>query len=97
MLIWQMIRAWQIGRAQMEPILHDPLAVAVSFMPELVTLEPMCLAVAAEAGPGKELGQLIVQDAEPNMQVAMDVDVERFESLFAERLARSIERRRGED
>jgi len=87
-LIWQMIRAWQIGRGQIEPILHDPLAVAVSFAPELVTLEPMCLTVATDAAPGVEPGQLIVQDAEPNMQVAMDVDAERFESLFAERLAR---------
>ncbi len=83
-----MIRAWQIGRGQIEPILHDPLAVAVSFAPELVTLEPMCLTVATDAAPGVEPGQLIVQDAEPNMQVAMDVDAERFESLFAERLAR---------
>ena len=87
-LIWQMIRAWQIGRRQIEPILHDPLAVAVSFMPELVTLEPMCLTVATEAGPGIEPGQLIVQHGEPNMQIAMNVDVEWFESLFAERLAR---------
>lgn len=87
-LIWQMIRAWQEASGRSEPILHDPLAVAISFMPELVTLEPMCLTVATEAAPGVECGQLLRQDAEPNMQVAMDVDVERFEGLFAERLNR---------
>ena len=85
-LIWQMIQAWQQATGRIEPILHDPLAVAVSFVPELVTLEPMCLTVATEVALGVELGQLIVQDAEPNVQVATDVDVERFEGLFAERL-----------
>ena len=87
-LIWQMIQAWQRATGRIEPILHDPLAVAVSFMPDLVTLEPMCLTVATEAAPGVEPGQLIVQDGEANVQVATDVDVERFETLFAERLAR---------
>ncbi len=87
-LIWQMIQAWQEATGRIEPILHDPLAVAISFVPELVTLEPMCLTVATEAGPGVELGQLIVQGEEPNARVAVDVDVERFEMLFAERLAR---------
>ena len=87
-LIWRMIQAWQQATGRIEPILHDPLAVAVSFVPELVTLEPMCLTVATEAGPGVELGQVIVQDAEPNARVAVDVDVERFEGLFAERIAR---------
>ncbi len=83
-----MIQAWQEATGRIEPILHDPLAVAISFVPELVTLEPMCLTVATEAGPGVELGQLIVQGEEPNARVAVDVDVERFEMLFAERLAR---------
>ena len=87
-LIWQMIQAWQETTGRIEPILHDPLAVAVSFMPELVTLEPMCLAVTTEAAPSVEPGQLLRQDAEPNMRVAMDVDVEGFERLFAERLSR---------
>ncbi len=87
-LIWQMIQAWQKAGGPIEPTLHDPLAVAVCFIPELVTLEPMCLRVVTEAGTGLELGQIVVQDAEPNVQVAMDVDVERFESSFAERLAR---------
>ena len=86
-LIWQMIQAWQQASRRVEPTLHDPLAVAVTFAPELVTLKLMCLAAATEAGPGVQLGQLIVQDGEPNIQVATDVDVERFEELFAQRLA----------
>ncbi len=86
-LIWQMIQAWQQTTGRIEPTLHDPLAVAVTFMPEIVTLESMCLAVTTEPGPGVEPGQLIVQDSEPNVQVAMDIDVERFEELFAQRLA----------
>ena len=85
-LLWRMIQAWQEAGERTEPTLHDPLAIAVTFMPELVKLEPMCLAVATEATPGVEAGQLIVQDSEPNVQVAMDVDVDRFEALFAERL-----------
>ncbi len=86
-LIWQMIQAWQQVTGRSEPVLHDPLAVAVSFVPELVTLKPMSLAVVTEAALGMEPGQLIVQDVEPNVQVATDVDVEQFERLFAERIA----------
>ncbi len=86
-LIWQMIQAWQQVTGRSEPVLHDPLAVAVSFVPELVTLKPMSLAVVTEAALGMESGQLIVQDVEPNVQVATDVDVEQFERLFAERIA----------
>ena len=86
-LIWRMVQAWQQAGGRVQPTLHDPLAVAVSFMPELVTLEPMRLRVVTEAGTGVELGQLIMQDAQPNVQVATDVDVKRFESLFAERLS----------
>jgi len=86
-LIWQMIQAWQQATGRIEPTLHDPLAVAATFARELVTLEPMCLTAATGTAPGVEPGQLIVQDAQPNVQVATDVDVERFEGLFAERLA----------
>ena len=87
-LIWRMIQAWQQAGQGLEPTLHDPLAVAVTFMPEIVTLESMCLAVTTERGPGVERGQLLPRDGEPNIQVAMDIDVERFEELFAERVAR---------
>ncbi len=86
-LIWEMIQAWQQATGRSEPILHDPLAVAVSFMPELVTLEPMCLTVATEPSETTEIGQIIPGNGQPNLQVATDVDVERFESLFAERLS----------
>ncbi len=96
-LIWQMFQAWQETTGRSEPILHDPLAVAVSFVPELVTLEPTCLTVATEPSETAEIGQIIPGEGRPNLQVATNVDVERLESLFAERLARSNERRRGED
>ncbi len=85
-LIWRMIRAWQQAGEHTEPTLHDPLAVAVAFAPELVTLKPMALTVATEPGPGIEPGQLRLRGGEPNVQVATDVDVERFEELFAKRL-----------
>ncbi len=87
-LIWQMIQAWQEATGRTEPTLHDPLAVAVSFMPELVTLEPKRLKVATVDAAGYVTGQCIEVDGEPNVQFATEVDAEKFENLFAERLAR---------
>jgi len=85
-LIWRMIQAWQQAGGRVEPTLHDPLAVSVSFMPDLVTLEPKRLKVATVDAAGYVTGQCIEVDGEPNVQVATEVDAEKFENLFAERL-----------
>jgi len=85
-LIWQLIRAWQTARGAVEPILHDPLAVAVTFAPDLVTLAPIRLRIATVDEDGHVTGECVEVDGEPNVQFATDVDVERFENFFIERL-----------
>ena len=87
-LIWDFIRAWQIGRhggdQAAEPVLHDPLAVAVAFDDSLVLdSRPMHVVVVRGAG-GAVTGSL--DGGRPNARVVMKVDTGRFEDLFAERI-----------
>jgi purine nucleosidase len=67
--------------------LHDPLAVAVAQDPSVVTLEPMQIDV--ECAGELTRGQVIPDrrrtgTTTPNAQVAVDVDSDRFETLFVE-------------
>ena len=72
--------------------LHDPLAVGVAIDPSLVTKKAMSVAVETE---GKCTQGMTVVDGRnlkpewkesPNAQVCVDVDKDRFLSLFLERL-----------
>jgi len=72
--------------------LHDPLAVGVAIDPSLVTKKAMSVAVETE---GKWTQGMTVVDGRnikpewkesPNAQVCVDVDIERFLSLFYQRL-----------
>jgi len=85
-LIGELIQAWQAAAGQVEPILHDPLAVAVSFAPDLVKLESKRLKIYTKDEDDRTAGGCVEVAGEPNAYVAVDIDVERFESLFAERL-----------
>jgi len=84
-LIGELMQAWQAAWGQV-PILHDPLAVAVSFAPDLVELEPKRLKVCTSDEDAGVTGQCVEVAGEPNVQVALDVDVAMFENLFAQRL-----------
>ena len=85
-LVGELIRAWQAARDQIEPILHDPLAVAVAFAPDLVKLEPKRVKVYTIPEDDHPAGECVEIAGEPNTYVAVEVDVERFEDLFAQRL-----------
>ncbi len=85
-LMGELIRAWQAARDQIEPILHDPLAVAVTFAPDLVKLEPKRVKVYTIPEDDHPVGECVEIAGEPNASVAVDVDGERFEDLFAQRL-----------
>jgi purine nucleosidase len=64
--------------------LHDPLALALTIDPTLVTTEPLHVTIDAT-------GLTVCATAgEPNARVAVSVDVERFESFFRERLLRAV-------
>ncbi len=71
--------------------LHDPLAVAVTAEPDLVTWAPAHLAVLT--GPVEARGIVVtdlggtVDAPEPNCSIATDVDVARFLAGFTSRIA----------
>ncbi len=77
--------------------LHDPLAFAAALDPSLVTTRPMHLDVELSGAHGRGATIAVAADqrgqalhappsGEPNAQVAMDVEVERFTDLFLGRL-----------
>lgn len=72
--------------AEGTPILHDPLACAIILDESLVKKEPRKLAVELEGGHTR--GMMCGANGEPNAEVCIDVDVERFISLFVESLSK---------
>jgi len=74
------------GWAEGTPILHDPLACAVIIDESLVKKEARRLAVELEGGYTR--GMMCSLAGEPNAEVCLDVDVERFLSLFVESLSK---------
>ena len=88
-LVLDLIRAWQIGRHEgnrrAEPILHDPLAVAVAFDPSLIRCEEE-LRVTVEFGNTNNPPMTVPAAGTPNAAVVMEVDRTRFEELFARRI-----------
>jgi inosine-uridine nucleoside N-ribohydrolase len=65
-------------------ILHDPLAVAVSFDPTLTKTQPRLVNVVTT---GKARGFTLASENEnPNTQVCIDVDFNRFVSIFMKRI-----------
>jgi inosine-uridine nucleoside N-ribohydrolase len=74
------------GWAGGTPILHDPLACAVVLDESLVKKEARSLAVELEGGHTK--GMMVGVGGEPNAEVCVDVDVERFLNLFVETLSK---------
>lgn len=67
---------------------HDPLAVAAIIDPTLVTLQPVHVDVetAGRHTIGATLMRTPKADEATNIQLAVSVDVKRFESFFIERL-----------
>ena len=76
-------RAWRAWAGH-NPILHDPLAVAVSFNRGLVSLEPAHVEVEVQGRYTR--GYTVITDGEPNAEVCREVDVEAFLRLFRERV-----------
>jgi purine nucleosidase len=87
-----LIELWQDGKEGKFPTLHDPLAVAVSFLPALV--ETRQGSVEVETNSPLTNGVTIFKSADQlpkgqsaTTQVALKVDASRFVDLLVERLA----------
>jgi purine nucleosidase len=87
-----LIELWQNGRPDQYPTLHDPLAVAVTFLPALV--ETRLGGVEVETSSPLTNGMTVFTPADrlpkgqvASTQVARQVDVRRFVDLFLDRLS----------
>ena len=76
-----------VGWGGKRVILHDPLAVAVSFDPTLTKTQPRLVNVVTT---GKARGITLASESEtPNAQVCIDVDFNRFVSMFMKRILKN--------
>jgi len=80
----ELIYIWQGGNPQAYPVLHDPLAVATVIDPAIVKTERK--AIEVDIGSGAERGFTKVVSGEPNAEVAVEVERDRFVSMFLERI-----------
>jgi len=84
-LLMDMIRAWQRSTGRVYPILHDPLAVAVSFDQTLVKMEPRKVHVETR-GEFTRGFTLTSKEKASNVKVCLDVDAVRFITFFMRRI-----------
>ncbi len=83
----ELIAIWQDGRPERRPILHDPLAVAVTFRPDLVKLQRGRVEVETRGQPDRTYGMTLFRpDPKGLVEVAAEVEARRFLDLFMERL-----------
>ena len=77
--------------------LHDPLTIAVAYDPSLITTAR--IHVSAEFAPTVILRDMLIRNdilrtipkkKKPNMNVAVDVDADRFTQLFADRIVNGL-------
>jgi purine nucleosidase len=89
-VLYAFVRAWQgatPASPPRRPILHDPLALAAVFRPELLRWEDIHVAVEL-ASPHLRGQTCRVPGGAPNARVARAVDAEAFLELFATRVCR---------
>ena len=82
----RLIELWQNGNPAQTPILHDPLAVASVFRPDLITTEAG--SVEVETGSPLTFGMTMFKaSAKGSTRVATTVKVREFVDLLIDRLA----------
>jgi len=88
----RLIELWQNGRSEQYPTLHDPLAVAVSFLPGLIETRLGSVQVETNSPLTNGITMFTPADRLPKGEnastlVARQVNVQRFLNLFVNRLA----------
>lgn len=85
--IRELIHIWQNGNPGQRPVLHDPLAIAATFRPSLVSTIKGRVEVETRGQPGKTYGMtLFREDANGTVQAAREVNSAQVVALFMERL-----------
>lgn len=83
----QLIRLWQGVNPGMNPILHDPLAIAVAVKPDLVFTETGRVRVETHGTPEETYGMTIFQkDPSGNVRVANEVNSAKVVDFFLSRI-----------
>jgi inosine-uridine nucleoside N-ribohydrolase len=83
----ELIHIWQGGRPEQRPVLHDPLAIGVTFRPELVRTQTGRVDVETRGEPGRTYGMTLFRaDPKGLVSAAAEVDAQQFVQLFMDRL-----------
>lgn len=83
----QLIGIWQGGKPEQRPILHDPLAILVTFRPSLIDTAQGLVTVETKGTPGVSYGlTAFKQDPAGTVRVAREVRSVDAVNLFAERV-----------
>lgn len=86
--LYELIKIWQGGKPERRPVLHDPLAVAVTFRPELIRTQTGRIEIETRGEPGLTHGMTILRpDPSGTVRVASEVEAGEFVRLFVERVA----------
>jgi len=72
---------WAAAAGRRTPILFDTAALALAIEPEMFRVEPMCLSVDTE-------GRTLIATGQPNVDVALEVDQDRFWRWLMPRLVK---------
>ena len=85
--LWKLIQIWQHGNPEQRPVLHDPLAVAVTVQPNLITTARGTVAVETRGVPDRTYGMTIFRkDASGPTQVAQEVSATAAVDFFMSRV-----------
>jgi purine nucleosidase/pyrimidine-specific ribonucleoside hydrolase len=83
----KLITSWQNGHEKQMPTLHDPLAILVTFRPDLVTMEKGSVEVETNGEPGISYGLTAFKRADNGpVQVARTVKSTEAVDLFLSRI-----------
>jgi inosine-uridine nucleoside N-ribohydrolase len=83
----EMLRLWQEGNEERRPVLHDPLAVGVTFRPALIKTALGRVEVETRGERGRTYGMTLFRgDPKGTTSIATEVNSSEFVNLFMERL-----------
>src|SRR5579864_3781249 len=81
--LYKLIRIWATGKEDQRPILHDPLAVAVTFRAGLVSAAAGSVEVETRGEPNRTYGMTVLRrNANGKVRVAEEVSSREFIELF---------------
>lgn len=83
----KLIRIWQNGKADQYPVLHDPLAIAVTIQPDLIRTVSGSVEVETHGTPERTYGMTIFRkDPTAHVRVAQEVSSASAIDLFLSRV-----------